>query len=102
MGPVTTKLLVGTSSEGGSATETNESETPTPTHEGVSTNMMATYFVRDGLRRRDKKTDMLLTLLEEAATPSSNPEIRQLAIKDELGFVIHPDFGCINLRFPVL
>nr|GEU64336.1 ATP-dependent DNA helicase 2 subunit KU70 isoform X1 [Tanacetum cinerariifolium] len=48
------------SSEGGSANETNETETPTPTHEGVSTNMMAAYFVRDGLRRRDKKTNMLL------------------------------------------
>nr|GEW82737.1 hypothetical protein [Tanacetum cinerariifolium] len=33
----------------------------------------------------------------EAATPSSNPEIRQLAIKYELGFVIHIEFGYNNL-----
>nr|GEY69041.1 hypothetical protein [Tanacetum cinerariifolium] len=35
----------------------------------------------------------------EAATPSSNPEIRQLIIKDEFGFVIHLEFGFINLWF---
>ncbi|GKC32365.1 hypothetical protein Tco_1039659, partial [Tanacetum coccineum] len=28
----------------------------------------------------------------EAATPSSNPEIRQLGIKDKYGFVIHLEF----------
>ncbi|GKC57446.1 hypothetical protein Tco_1085044 [Tanacetum coccineum] len=33
------------------------------------------------------------------ATPSSNPEIRQLVIKDEFGFVIHLEFSCINLQF---
>nr|GFB44215.1 hypothetical protein [Tanacetum cinerariifolium] len=38
----------------------------------------------------------------KATTPSSSPEIRQLVIKDESGFVIHLEFGCINLWFPVL
>nr|GEU96388.1 retrovirus-related Pol polyprotein from transposon TNT 1-94 [Tanacetum cinerariifolium] len=38
----------------------------------------------------------------EAATPSSNPKIRQLAIKDESSFGIHLEFSYINLRFPIL
>ncbi|GKA18039.1 hypothetical protein Tco_0697876 [Tanacetum coccineum] len=37
----------------------------------------------------------------EAATPSSKPEIRQLAIKNEYGFVIHLDFGALTSDFPV-
>nr|GEV17997.1 DNA-directed DNA polymerase [Tanacetum cinerariifolium] len=35
----------------------------------------------------------------EVVTPLSDPKIEQLAIKDELGFVIHLEFGYINLRF---
>nr|GEX46898.1 putative reverse transcriptase domain-containing protein [Tanacetum cinerariifolium] len=35
----------------------------------------------------------------EVVMPSTDPEIEQLAINDELGFVIHHEFGYINLRF---
>nr|GEW56754.1 hypothetical protein [Tanacetum cinerariifolium] len=34
----------------------------------------------------------------EVVMPSYDPEIKQLAIKDELDFVIHLEFGYINLR----
>nr|GEZ33199.1 hypothetical protein [Tanacetum cinerariifolium] len=35
----------------------------------------------------------------EVVTPLTDPEIEQLAINDELGFVIHHEFGYINLQF---
>nr|GEZ65729.1 DNA-directed DNA polymerase [Tanacetum cinerariifolium] len=35
----------------------------------------------------------------EVVTPLTDPKIKHLAIKDELGFVIHLEFGYINLRF---
>nr|GEV05851.1 retrotransposable element Tf2 [Tanacetum cinerariifolium] len=49
----------------------------------------------DVVNRRIK----LLDKQNKVVTPSTDPEIEQLAINDELGFVIHLEFGYINLRF---
>nr|GEX10583.1 reverse transcriptase domain-containing protein [Tanacetum cinerariifolium] len=38
-------------------------------------------------------------LMDQVVTPLTKPKIRQSAIKDELGFVIHLEFGYINLQF---
>nr|GEU65078.1 reverse transcriptase domain-containing protein [Tanacetum cinerariifolium] len=40
-----------------------------------------------------------LTLLERGCNIDFLPANKQLALKDEHGFVIHLEFGCINLRF---
>nr|GEU64337.1 retrovirus-related Pol polyprotein from transposon TNT 1-94 [Tanacetum cinerariifolium] len=53
----------------------------------------------DVLDEDDSLFDFKIFDGEEVATSSSDPEIRQLAIKDEFGFVIHLEFDCINLRF---
>nr|GEV66417.1 putative reverse transcriptase domain-containing protein [Tanacetum cinerariifolium] len=63
-------------------------------------------FVEEPVEIMDRKVKQLKRsripiVKNEAATPSSNPEIRQLAIKDEFGFVINLEFGCNNLIFPV-
>nr|GEV31038.1 retrovirus-related Pol polyprotein from transposon TNT 1-94 [Tanacetum cinerariifolium] len=60
------------------------------------------YQLMDLFTKSLPKARFKFLVEKEAATLSSNPEIRQLAIKDESDFVIHLEFGCINPRFPVL
>nr|GEX74131.1 putative ribonuclease H-like domain-containing protein [Tanacetum cinerariifolium] len=43
-------------------------------------------------------TSEIVKDFDRAVTPSTGPEIEQLAVNDELGFVIHHEFGYINLR----
>nr|GEZ69408.1 reverse transcriptase domain-containing protein [Tanacetum cinerariifolium] len=67
--------------------------------EKVKKGIVELFFFRTEYQLADLFTKALsVESWNEVVIPSSDPEIEQFAIKDELGFVIHLEFGYINLR----